>query len=160
MSEDQRRKTRSTRKSRLREYETREGEGSSSSSSEGEEEDGTTRDQMPDNPEHNSQEVAVERSPLGRFVRFNRKLGSGSHKSVYLGFDADTGKEVAWNVISVKDMDRLALKRINEEINILRSLHHPRIIAFINAWLNKKDNQVCFITERVTGGSCCLTFVA
>ena len=30
-------------------------------------------------------EVAVERSPLGRFVRFNRKLGSGSHKTVYLG---------------------------------------------------------------------------
>ena len=33
----------------------------------------------------------MERSPLGRFVRFNRKLGSGSYKVVFLGFDNDTG---------------------------------------------------------------------
>ena len=32
-----------------------------------------------------------EKSPLGRFVRFNRKLGSGSYKTVWLGFDNDTG---------------------------------------------------------------------
>jgi len=35
----------------------------------------------------------MERSPLGRFVRFNRKLGSGSYKVVFLGFDNDTGSE-------------------------------------------------------------------
>lgn len=35
----------------------------------------------------------MERSPLGRFVRFNRKLGSGSYKVVFLGFDNDTGAE-------------------------------------------------------------------
>ena len=40
----------------------------------------------------------VETSPKGRFARFNRKLGAGSYKNVYLGFDNDTGREVAWNV--------------------------------------------------------------
>merc|ERR1719210_303773 len=110
MSEENRRKK--SRSRRLKEHETREGEDSSAASqSEGEEEEGTAH-RMRDNPEHNTQEVAVERSPLGRFVRFNRKLGSGSHKSVYLGFDADTGKEVAWNVISPQDMDKRAKKRI------------------------------------------------
>merc|ERR1719215_1928531 len=50
-------------------------------------------------------------------------------------------------------MDGRARKRINEEISMLKSLKHQRIIAFINAWINKKEEQVCFITERVTGGS-------
>ena len=68
-----------------------------------------------------------EKSPLGRFVRFNRKLGSGSYKTVWLGFDNDTGAdnllqplqllpaaccqawqgmEVAWNIISFQNLDK------------------------------------------------------
>ena len=36
---------------------------------------------------------------------------------------------------------------------MLKTLKHPKIIAFINAWTNKEKEQVCFITERITGGS-------
>ncbi|CAE8678045.1 unnamed protein product [Polarella glacialis] len=140
-----------SRRSRLREYEMRDDQGTDSES-QSDDEDAKKRWNSEDNV-HNTEEVAVERSPLGRFVRFNRKLGAGSYKTVYLGFDCDTGKEVAWNCISLQDVDKRAKKRITEEINMLKSLAHPRIIAFINAWINKKDNQVCFITERVTGGS-------
>lgn len=139
-----------SRTKRLKEHESRD-DGASSSGQSSEDDDGNeggTRRNVPD-----MQEKVVERSPLGRFMRFNRKLGSGAHKTVYLGFDADTGKEVAWNVINPEDMDQKAKKRIAEEIHMLKSLKHPRIIAFINAWINKQQNQVCFITERVTGGS-------
>ena len=52
------------------------------------------------------QRQVMERSPLGRFVRFNRKLGSGSYKVVFLGFDNDTGMEVAWNIISFQNLDK------------------------------------------------------
>ncbi|CAK9068314.1 unnamed protein product [Durusdinium trenchii] len=103
--------------------------------------------------ENMSKDEVIERSPLGRFVRFNRKLGSGSYKVVYLGFDNDTGMEVAWNIISFQNLDKKAKKRISEEINMLKTLKHPKIIAFINAWTNKEKEQVCFITERITGGS-------
>jgi WNK lysine deficient protein kinase len=33
----------------------------------------------------------VERSPKGRFLRFNDTLGSGAYKSVYRGYDNDSG---------------------------------------------------------------------
>ncbi|KAF4704417.1 Serine/threonine-protein kinase wnk4, partial [Perkinsus olseni] len=98
-------------------------------------------------------ECVVEKSPKGRFHRFNRKLGSGSYKTVYLAFDNDTGREVAWNVISFAHLSRHERKRIDDEIKIAKSLDHDRIISFINAWINKKKEEVVFITERVNGGS-------
>ena len=36
---------------------------------------------------------------------------------------------------------------------MLKSLNHSNIINFINAWFNKKKDEVIFITEIVTGGS-------
>ena len=95
----------------------------------------------------------VETSPKGRFVRFNRKLGSGAYKCVYLGFDNDTGREIAWNVISFQMLSKSERRRISEEITIAKSLDHQRIITFVNAWINKQKEEVVFITERVTGGS-------
>uniref|UniRef100_A0A0G4I0E9 Protein kinase domain-containing protein n=1 Tax=Chromera velia CCMP2878 TaxID=1169474 RepID=A0A0G4I0E9_9ALVE len=95
----------------------------------------------------------IEKSPKGRFLRFAKKLGAGAYKMVYLGFDTETGREVAWNVISTVHLDGAARKRIGEEINIAKSLSHKRIIKFINAWQNKQTREVVFITERVTGGS-------
>ena len=49
----------------------------------------------------------IERSPLGRFVRFNRKLGSGSYKVVFLGFDNDTGPEAKIQIEVPKKLGRL-----------------------------------------------------
>lgn len=144
-------KTGSVPRSKLKEHETRDDEAGSSSASSGDDDHKQKHRQSVTNEV--GEEVAVETSPLGRFLRFNRKLGSGSYKTVYLGFDCDTGKEVAWNMISLQGMDKRARTRITEEINLLKSLQHARIIAFINAWINKTENQVCFITERVTGGS-------
>ena len=95
----------------------------------------------------------VERSPKNRFLRFNRKLGAGSYKDVYLGFDTHTGCEVAWNVIGFQHLSKQERKRISEEINIAKTLSNPRIITFVNAWINKQKEEVVFITERVTGGS-------
>ena len=57
----------------------------------------------------------VEQSPKGRFARFNRKLGSGSYKQVWLGFDMDTGREIAWNVIAFQHMTHHERKRIQVE---------------------------------------------
>lgn len=47
----------------------------------------------------------IERSPLGRFVRFNRKLGSGSYKVVFLGFDNDTGPEAKIQIEVPKSLE-------------------------------------------------------
>lgn len=99
------------------------------------------------------EDEVVENSPLGRFARFNRKLGAGSYKQVYLGFDNDTGREVAWNIITYGHMSSHEKKRIQDEINITKVLEHPRIISMISAWKNSQNEEVILITERVTGGS-------
>ena len=41
---------------------------------------------------------------------------------------------------------------MKEELNILKQLKHKNIIAFIHAWINKKNNELIFITECVVGG--------
>ncbi|CAD7972354.1 unnamed protein product, partial [Amoebophrya sp. A25] len=117
-----------------------------------EEDEEEPSEQDSDSGEHAEDEV-VEVSPKGRFSRFNRKLGSGSYKQVYLGFDNDTGREVAWNVIPFSRMSPTEKKRIQDEINITKSLDHRRIIHCMNAWKNSEREEVIFITERVTGGS-------
>jgi WNK lysine deficient protein kinase len=98
-------------------------------------------------------ERTVEKSPKGRFTRFNRRLGSGAFKSVYLAFDNDTGREVAWNVIPFKRMNRHERKQLDMEIKLAASLSHPRILKFVSSWINREKGDVIFITERVPGGS-------
>ena len=72
---------------------------------------------------------------------------------MYLAFDNDTGREVAWNVISFSHLNRSERKRIDAEIQIAKSLDHPRILRFVSAWINREKEEVVFITERVSGGS-------
>lgn len=38
-------------------------------------------------------------------------------------------------------------------MHLLKSLKHPNVIHFISAWINKRKEEVVFITEIVTGGS-------
>lgn len=72
---------------------------------------------------------------------------------MYLAFDNDTGREVAWNVISFSHLNRSERKRIDAEIQIIKSLDHSRILKFISVWINREKEEVVFVTERVSGGS-------
>eukprot|EP00928_Gymnodinium_smaydae_P043956 TRINITY_DN2935_c0_g2_i1.p1 TRINITY_DN2935_c0_g2~~TRINITY_DN2935_c0_g2_i1.p1 ORF type:complete len:1016 (-),score=146.94 TRINITY_DN2935_c0_g2_i1:516-3563(-) len=103
--------------------------------------------------EREQNEVIEERSPMERYARFNRKLGSGAFKTVYLGFDSETGKEIAWSKIDIGEMSSSSRRRIGNEIDLLKSVQHPRIIAFLNAWRNKELKQVNIITAVAPGGS-------
>ena len=95
----------------------------------------------------------VEESPKGRFQRFEEELGSGSQKKVYLAYDTDTGREVAWNSVIVNIIDDDSIKKIKGEIEILKPLKHPNIISFIYCFYNDSKNEIVFITELFSGGS-------
>lgn len=95
----------------------------------------------------------VETSPDGRYVRFDEKLGNGAYKEVYLCYDTETGKEVAWNTVEMKRLPIAEKKRIRLETEILRELSHPHIINFYQVWENKEKEQICFTTEIVTSGT-------
>ncbi len=48
----------------------------------------------------------IEVSPKGRFKRFSEELGSGAYKIVYKGVDNETGREIAWNVVSLNRLPK------------------------------------------------------
>lgn len=95
----------------------------------------------------------MEISPSGRFKRFDEELGRGAYKNVYRGIDLDTGREIAWSIISLGRLPKSERPRIKAEIQLIKELHHQNIITFIGAWICKEKDQINFITEMITGGS-------
>ncbi|CDS07348.1 hypothetical protein LRAMOSA01297 [Lichtheimia ramosa] len=86
-------------------------------------------------------EKVVEVSPdPGRYLRLNTLLGKGAYKVVYKAIDREEGYESANNA-----------KDIAQEIQILKSVRHPNIIAFHEAW--HTDNELVIITELMTSGT-------
>lgn len=94
-----------------------------------------------------------ERSPDGRYVRLAERLGAGAVKEVWRAYDTGSGREVAWNAVSLNRIGPDARKRIDREVDLLRGLSHRYVLKFHRAWRCEARNQVIFITELVTSGS-------
>ncbi|KAI9310166.1 kinase-like domain-containing protein [Dichotomocladium elegans] len=98
---------------------------------------------------HDTEKV-VEMSPdPSRYVRLNTLLGKGAYKIVYKAIDREEGYEVAWNAIQAPNAKHGA--DLAQEIRILKSVRHPNIIAFHDAW--HTENEFVFITELMTSGT-------
>ncbi|KAG2184902.1 hypothetical protein INT43_000815 [Umbelopsis isabellina] len=97
---------------------------------------------------HDAEKV-VEVSPNERFARLNALLGKGAYKVVYKAIDREEGYEVAWNTIQA--MPSLENQDLEHEIEILKSVRHPNIIAFHDAWYS--NNEFVFVTELMTSGT-------
>jgi WNK lysine deficient protein kinase len=95
----------------------------------------------------------VERSPEGRYIRYDKKLGDGAYKAVWLAFDTERGTEVAWNLVDLRRLPGREKERIKSETEILRTIKHEHIINFYQVWEKPDKEQVIFTTERVTSGS-------
>uniref|UniRef100_A0A0D9WBW0 non-specific serine/threonine protein kinase n=1 Tax=Leersia perrieri TaxID=77586 RepID=A0A0D9WBW0_9ORYZ len=131
-------------------------------------------------PELDTEPEFAEVDPTGRYGRYTEVLGKGAFKTVYpsshgglLAFDVSVcdsisgavsfykafdqleGLEVAWNQIKVGDILRNNddLERLRSEVRLLKTLKHKNIIKFYNSWLDKKNNNINFITEVFTSGT-------
>jgi len=98
-------------------------------------------------------EPFVEVDPTGRYGRYEDVLGRGAMKTVYRAFDQEDGIEVAWNKVSLQNLDNVSIERIYSEVRLLKSLRNENIIMFYNAWLDRKTGHVNFITEVCTSGT-------
>mmetsp|Transcript_21326 Transcript_21326/g.29839 ORF Transcript_21326/g.29839 Transcript_21326/m.29839 type:complete len:838 (+) Transcript_21326:134-2647(+) len=88
-----------------------------------------------------------QKSPDGKWIRTNKKLGSGSFKSVYLAIAID-GKEVAWNVIKLGRMGPKQKAKVRQEVEILKDTEHRNIIEFLDNW--ETNHRLIFITEKAS----------
>ncbi|KAI8369296.1 kinase-like domain-containing protein [Radiomyces spectabilis] len=104
--------------------------------------------EMADHSQQPDAEKVIEVAPNGRYAKLNTFLGKGAYKVVYKAIDREEGYEVAWNVIQAT---RQEFKDLGHEIEILKSVRHPNIITFHDAWYN--DTEFIFITELMTSGT-------
>ncbi|KAI9475629.1 MAG: kinase-like domain-containing protein [Benjaminiella poitrasii] len=98
---------------------------------------------------HDSEKI-VEVSPNERYIKLNTLLGKGAYKVVYKAIDREEGYEVAWNTMQ-QTLHSPNNKDLEHEIQILKSVRHPNIIAFHDAWYG--ENEFVFITELMTSGT-------
>ena len=83
-----------------------------------------------------------------------RLLGEGAYKKVWLAYDSLEGREVAWNVVNVRNLPKREKQRIVSEIRLLKDLgKNDHIIEFISTWTNRERGEVIFITEMMNSGS-------
>jgi hypothetical protein len=56
-------------------------------------------------------------------------------------------------VINVGNMSDEEIKKIIDEINLIKQLKNSRILNYISGWVNDIKKEVVFITDIFSGGS-------
>lgn len=99
--------------------------------------------------------VFIKKSPHGRYICYDKEIGRGSFKTVNLAYDTETGIELAWNSVSIENLDNKSKQQILEELNILRSISGKceYIMKYYDSWFDKISKEVIFVTELATAGS-------
>ncbi|KAF0697495.1 Aste57867_11805 [Aphanomyces stellatus] len=80
-------------------------------------------------------------------------LGSGSFGSVYLARNETTGDLMAVKEISYVDETPDDVRAIQDEVELLRSLSHPNIVAYVGSDFDHTTSTLYIFTEWVPGGS-------
>lgn len=82
-------------------------------------------------------------------------IGSGANGRVYLGLEEDTGAIIAVKEIVFSDIspNREELEQMQEEIELLRTLRHPNIVAYLGTDVDDENRTLYIFTEWVPGGS-------
>ena len=88
---------------------------------------------------------------LNEVLKKIKTLGEGSFGEVYLIKSQKTQLEFALKKIQIKNT-KYDIKRIMEEVNILKELDHPNIISFKGAFKSNDDKFLNIITEYVSQG--------
>lgn len=94
-----------------------------------------------------------EKSPHGNFIKFSSLIGRGAFKMVYRGQDVNNGNLVAWNEVNTKAYGKRDMKRIMNEVTLLKTLSHPNLLAYYGGWVDKPEQKVVFVTELMTSGT-------
>ncbi|VIO87624.1 Protein kinase domain containing protein [Brugia malayi] len=109
------------------------------------------------------EEKPIDKSPDGRFLKFDEELGRGSFKTVYRGLDTETGVAVAWCELQESKLNKVTVEgkaerqRFREEAEMLKGLQHPNIVRFYDYWERQdhtgKKRYIVLVTELMTSGT-------
>uniref|UniRef100_A0A914KIZ3 non-specific serine/threonine protein kinase n=1 Tax=Meloidogyne incognita TaxID=6306 RepID=A0A914KIZ3_MELIC len=98
-----------------------------------------------DYDEDYDEEKPIDKSPDGRFLKFDEELGRGSFKTVYRGLDTETEQKLS----------KPERQRFRDEAEMLKGLQHPNIVKFYDYWerTDGKRKYIVLITELMTSGT-------
>eukprot|EP00080_Pristionchus_pacificus_P012918 PDM72938.1 hpo-11 [Pristionchus pacificus] len=107
--------------------------------------------------DYDAQEKPIDKSPDGRFLKFDEELGRGSFKTVYRGLDTETGVAVAWCELQESKLNKVERQRFRDEAEMLKGLQHPNIVRFYDYWERSdpsgKRKYIVLVTELMTSGT-------
>ncbi|CAL9124787.1 unnamed protein product [Musa acuminata var. zebrina] len=96
-----------------------------------------------------SQSKVVDWEIDRRFLKMGKKIARGScgdlYRATYLGQD------VAVKILRADQLNEDLLLEFNQEVDILRRVHHKNIVHYIGACV--KPTELSIITEYMTGGN-------
>lgn len=81
-----------------------------------------------------------------------RLLGEGSFGKVYLMRDKAKKSLLCVKVIKMKNMQKKEKDATRMEVDLLRRLHHPNIVRYIDSFLSKNMEELCICMEYCDGG--------
>jgi calcium/calmodulin-dependent protein kinase I len=87
---------------------------------------------------------------IDKLYDFKNELGRGAFSIVYLGVHKATGNKYAIKVINKKDLGKDYEKNLKMEVDILKKVNHPNIIALKE--LFDTPDKLYLVMELVTGG--------
>lgn len=87
---------------------------------------------------------------IDKVYEFKNELGRGAFSIVYLGVHKATGNKFAVKVINKKDLGKDYEKNLKMEVDILKKVNHPNIIALKE--LFDTPEKLYLVMELVTGG--------
>eukprot|EP01094_Clydonella_sp_ATCC50884_P004841 TRINITY_DN1383_c2_g1_i1.p1 TRINITY_DN1383_c2_g1~~TRINITY_DN1383_c2_g1_i1.p1 ORF type:complete len:553 (+),score=199.62 TRINITY_DN1383_c2_g1_i1:620-2278(+) len=74
-----------------------------------------------------------------------------SSKHVFKAYDSETAMELAW--IEYWNMPLRCINAFEGKIELLKSIDHPHIVKYYDAWVDKKNKRVTVITEAMPAPS-------
>ncbi|ETN85791.1 hypothetical protein NECAME_06208 [Necator americanus] len=88
------------------------------------------KEQLEVDDDFDAQEKPIDKSPNGRFLKFDEELGRGSFKTVYRGLDTETGVAVAWCELQESKLNRVLKSWCRQILKGLSFLHsrNPPVI--------------------------------
>lgn len=81
-----------------------------------------------------------------------RVLGEGSFGKVYLMRDKVRRTFVCVKIIKIKNIPKKEREATRMEVDLLRRLHHPNIVRYIDSFLSKNHESLCICMEYCDGG--------
>jgi len=84
-----------------------------------------------------------------------RVIGEGSFGKVYLMRQRRERRLVCVKVVKVKNIPRKERESCKLEVDLLRRLHHPNIVGYVESFMHQSKECLCIVMQYCDGGDLC-----